>query len=942
MPTSPQPTSSSKDASSSAPKNTPMMTQYLKIKAQHPEQLLFYRMGDFYELFFDDAKKASQLLNISLTARGKANGDPIPMAGVPYHAAENYLAKLVKMGLSVAICEQIGDPATSKGPVDRKVVRILTPGTITDEALLDGRSESVLAAVYANRAKKSTAQGAQQNTVQTFGIAYIELASGRFNFLDCQSEQALQANLARIKPTELLYPEGASFVHLLQNTSGKRKRPEWEFDQQTAIAKLNQQFNTHNLDGFGINTNAVGICSAGCVLQYINETQRTQLVHINTIHQESLSDCLLMDAATQQNLELTRTLSGSDKHTLLAAIDHTSSNMASRLLQRYLHRPTTSHLEIHHRHSVINSLIAENIEDFQEVLKQIGDIERILSRIALRSARPRDFARLSLALSSFPVLQSLLASLFNEVTHTLPIDTSLTKGNSTENVDINDACVDENSNKNSPSYKASNKTSNQHLSIYQHHISEYPELANLLENAIIENPPAVMRDGGVIKPGFNSELDHLRDLADGATGYLHELEARERLRTGISTLKVNYNRVHGFYIEVSRANSAQVPSDYIRRQTLKNNERYIIPELKDHEDKVLTSQSRALALEKRLYEGLFDTIIPTLPSLLNSAAYIAKLDVLTNFAHCANTLHLHQPELVSHNTLSYSNGRHLVVEQVMQTPFIANPIYMDDKRRMLMVTGPNMGGKSTYMRQTALIVILAYIGCFVPANDAKIGPIDQIFTRIGAGDDLASGRSTFMVEMTETANIMHNATPNSLVLMDEIGRGTSTYDGLSLAWACAQQLADTTKSFTLFATHYFELTELAQHFPAVENVHVTALEHGEDIKFMHKVEQGAASGSFGIQVAKLAGVPSIVIDLAKQKLAQLEANEPLNIKQHKSIKTTKPISEETDDAQRQLNMALDEPHWLELAVAALDLDSLTPRESQAVLYQLKTRLAEQK
>ena len=898
------------------PENTPMMTQYLKIKAEHPEQLLFYRMGDFYELFFDDAKKASQLLNISLTARGKANGDPIPMAGVPYHAAENYLAKLVKMGLSVAICEQVGDPATSKGPVDRKVVRILTPGTITDEALLDERSESVLAAVCVGKTKRHSANSAnsgENNTSHTFGIAYIELASGRFNFLDCQSEQALQANLARIKPTELLYPEGASFVHLLNNINGKRKRPEWEFDHQTAISKLNQQFDTHNLDGFGINTKAVGIRSAGCVLQYINETQRTSLVHISAIHQESLTDSLLMDAATQQNLELTRTLSGGTQHTLLAAIDHTSTNMGSRLLQRYLHRPTTSHHEIAHRHSLINSLLGEDLEEFHNILKQIGDIERILARVALRSARPRDFARLSIALSSLPNLQHLLQGLVTDPVSHLPDERS--KDDSGE-------------------------ASNQHIKLYKTHISEYPQLALLLEQAIIDNPPVVLRDGGVIRPGFNEELDHLRDLADGATDYLHQLEARERERTGISTLKVNYNKVHGFYIEVSRANSAQVPADYVRRQTLKNNERYIIPELKDHEDKVLTSQSRALALEKRLYEDLFDVIIPQLSSLLNSAAHIAKLDVMTNFAHCANSLHLYQPELVKENTLSYNNGRHLVVEKVMQAPFIANPIYMDNKRRMLMVTGPNMGGKSTYMRQTALIVILAYIGCFVPATEAKIGPIDQIFTRIGAADDLASGRSTFMVEMTETANIMHNATSNSLVLMDEIGRGTSTFDGLSLAWACAQELAEKTKSFTLFATHYFELTELAELFSTVENVHVTALEYGEDIKFMHTIEQGAASGSFGIQVAKLAGVPKAVIDLAKQKLKQLEDNEPLSSPKRPNKKQAKNSSE--SDADRQLSIALDEPHWLETALAALDLDSLSPRESQAVLYQLKARLNEDK
>lgn len=888
--------------------NTPMMKQYLKIKAEHPDQLLFYRMGDFYELFFDDAKLASQLLNISLTARGKSNGEAIPMAGVPYHAAENYLAKLVKMGRSVAICEQIGDPATSKGPVDRKVVRIITPGTITDEALLEERAESILAAVCVGKSNNS-----DKNRSTTFGIAYIELASGRFNLLDCHSEQALQANLARIKPTELLYPEGASFVHLLGDMKGKRKRPIWEFDHQTAVTKLNQQFETHNLDGFGVNANAVGICSAGCVLQYINETQRTQLVHINAINQESLSDSLLMDAATQQNLELTRNLSGSSEHTLLSAIDQTSTNMASRLLQRYLHRPTTSFEEIAHRHSIINALINSDIEEVKDTFKQIGDLERILARVALRSARPRDFARLSIALASLPALQSFINALI-----------------------VDEPCATQENSK---------LTSNQHIAQYQSNISTYPQLSELLQSAVIENPPVVLRDGGVIKPGFNEELDHLRDLADGATDYLRQLETRERERTGISTLKVNYNRVHGFFIEVSRANSNQVPADYVRRQTLKNNERYIIQELKDHEDKVLTSQSRALALEKRLYEALFDELIPHLPQLLKSAAYIAKLDVLTNFAECALSLNLHQPALVRENMLTYNNGRHLVVENVMQTPFIANPIYMDKKRRMLMVTGPNMGGKSTYMRQTALIVILAYIGSFVPATDAKIGPIDQIFTRIGAADDLASGRSTFMVEMTETANIMHNATAQSLVLMDEIGRGTSTYDGLSLAWACAQQLANKTKSFTLFATHYFELTELSEQFSQVENVHLTALEHGEDIKFMHKVEQGAASGSFGIQVAKLAGVPKNVIDLAKKKLAQLEAMQANDALLTHSTQKVKPPANSADaqgDAHKQLSMALDEPHWLEDSIQALDLDSLTPRESQAVLYQLKTKINDKK
>jgi len=854
-----------------------MMVQYLAIKAEHPSILLFYRMGDFYELFFDDAKKAAALLNISLTARGKANDEPIPMAGVPYHAAENYLAKLVKMGQSVAICEQIGDPATSKGPVERKVMRIVTPGTITDEALLDEHSESILAGIYKEK--------------DSYGLAYIELASGRFSIIDCASDQALSAALSRIRPSELLYPEACSFSHLLHNYTGKQKRPAWEFDKETAINKLNQQFGTLNLDGFGIDPKALGIHSAGCILQYINETQRTTLNHISSIQQESVHNHLLMDAATQQNLELTRNLRGGRENTLLSAIDTTATSMGSRLLQRYLHAPCSDANEIKHRHRIIEALLNGDVDDITDSLKQIGDVERVLGRVALRSARPRDFARLSVALNTLAKLQASLESL----------------GVEPDNV----------------AYQND-------IAVFKKNISQFEDLNLLLQNAIVDNPPVVLRDGGVIKQGYNSELDELRDLADGATDYLHQLEQRERERTGIATLKVNYNKVHGFYIEVSRANSQQVPADYIRRQTLKNNERYIIPELKEHEDKVLTSQGRSLALEKRLYDDLFEHFMPSLNALLLSAAYLAKLDVLSCFAERATNIDLSKPTLSEHNELSFNNGRHLVVEQVMQTPFIANPLHLDNASRMLMITGPNMGGKSTYMRQTALIVILSYIGCFVPATEAVIGPIDQIFTRIGAADDLASGRSTFMVEMTETANIMHNASARSLVLMDEIGRGTSTYDGLSLAWACAQQLAEKTKCFTLFATHYFELTELAEQFSTVANVHLTALEHNDDIKFMHKVEAGAASGSFGLQVAKLAGVPKPIIHLAKQKLKQLEAQP--------TIATSPTESKQGKENNQQLSMDLPGPHWLEQAISVIDLDSLSPREAQAVLYQLKQQI----
>ncbi|MBT1450674.1 DNA mismatch repair protein MutS [Glaciecola sp. XM2] len=856
-----------------------MMAQYLGIKAQHPEILLFYRMGDFYELFFDDAKKAANLLNISLTARGKTAGEPIPMAGVPYHAAENYLAKLVKMGESVAICEQVGDPATSKGPVDRQVVRIVTPGTVTDEALLDDRQDAVLAAVTEHK--------------NVFGIAYIDLASARFHVLDCVGEDAFMAALERIKVAELLYNEEFSHVHLLERFKGKRRRPVWEYDQQTALTKLNAQFNTLSLEGFGVDEDMLAIGSAGCVLQYVQETQRTQLAHISAITHDNQSQILYMDAATQRNLELTRNLSGGNENTLLSVIDNTSTSMGSRLLQRYLHQPVRDQQEIKRRHHMINALQGASFDAIQDCLKEIGDIERILARVALRSARPRDFARLSHGLNQLPLL----------------------------NQQLNELCTNDNV--------------SDLIGEYQQQISLYPDLADLLQRAIIENPPVVLRDGGVIAPGYSQELDELRDLAQGATAYLDALEIRERERTGIATLKVNYNKVHGFYIEVSRANSHLVPADYVRRQTLKNNERYIIPELKEHEDKVLTSQSRALALEKRLYEALFDDIMPQLQQLLKSASAIAKLDVMANFAERAHSLNLNAPELSSDNVIEYDAGRHPVVEAVMNTPFIANPLYVSDSAKMLMITGPNMGGKSTYMRQTALIVLLTYIGSYVPVASATIGPIDRIFTRIGASDDLASGRSTFMVEMTETANILNNATANSLVLMDEIGRGTSTYDGLSLAWACAEYLAEHICCYTLFATHYFELTTLAEQYAHIQNVHLSAIEHNDDIKFMHQVQQGAASKSYGLQVAKLAGVPNAVLKVAKQKLSQLEQATP---QQATPSKTTSKPNKREPFTEEQLSIDLDTEHWLAQKLKTIDLDELSPREAQALLYEWRKAL----
>ncbi len=845
--------------------HTPMMQQYLGIKAQHPDILLFYRMGDFYELFFDDAKKASELLDISLTARGKSGGNAIPMAGVPYHAVENYLVRLVNMGQSVAIVEQTGDPATSKGPVERKVMRIVTPGTVTDEALLDDRQDNILAAVINNK--------------ERFGYATLDITSGRFAICELADQEALAAELQRTNPAELLYPEGFDFLYLIDQRKGLRRRPEWEFDYQTSLQQLNGQFGTKELTGFGVENSGIAICAAGCVMQYVKDTQRAALPHIRSIVLESNADTVLMDAATRRNLELTHNLSGGLENTLASVLDKSSTAMGSRLLQRWIHRPLRDVNTLTTRQENIKSLLNTDYPQLQTSLKQVGDMQRVLARLALRSARPRDFARLRQAFCLLPEIQAFVTD------------------ESAENV-------------NSGLMKLAND------------IGQYPSFSDLLECAIIDTPPVLIRDGGVIKEGYNEELDELRALSKGATDYLDELEQREKERTGIASLKVGYNRVHGYFIEVSRSSADQVPADYVRRQTLKNNERYIIAELKEHEDKVLTSQSRALALEKLLYEQLFDILLPELDRLMQSADALAELDVLTNLAERAETLNYHCPTLTLQSGLHFDQGRHPVVEEVMSSPFIANPLEMNHSRRMLVVTGPNMGGKSTYMRQTALIVLMAYIGSFIPAENANIGPIDRIFTRIGASDDLASGRSTFMVEMTETANILNNATANSLVLMDEIGRGTSTYDGLSLAWACADYLARKLQSFTLFATHYFELTQLAEQMSEVANVHLDAVEHEESIRFMHAVQEGAASKSYGLQVAQLAGVPRGVIQAAKRKLHELESLAPND---------KKPAAHKQEQ-QLDLLSSVDE---LRLSLKQINPDELSPKQALEYLYQLK-------
>lgn len=845
--------------------HTPMMQQYLKIKAEHSDMLLFYRMGDFYELFFDDAKRAAQLLNITLTHRGQSAGSPIPMAGVPYHAVEGYLAKLVKLGESIVICEQIGDPATSKGPVERKVVRIITPGTVSDDSLLDEKLDNLLVAI--------------SNHGDMFGIASLDIASGRFHILQVEGRSHLQGEIERIKPAEILVPEGFAENNLHYKTTVK-KRPAWDFELDSAIRLLIQQFKTKDLEAFGCHDQPLALTAAGCLLKYAHETQRAALPHINNLRVERHDEAIVMNSHTRRNLELLNNFQGGHEHTLFSVLDTNVTPMGSRLLKRWLSRPLRNRDTIQQRlHAIDNLLATHRDSDIQETLKGIGGMERIMARIALKSARPRDLTQLRFALGLLPKLQEILTEL------QAPL-----------------------------------------LKQLQKQIHEFPMIHELLTKAIIENPPMLIRDGGVIAEGYNAELDELRNLSEHASQYLLDLEKREQEKTKLSTLKVGYNRVHGYYIEISRAQSEKAPTEYIRRQTLKNVERFITPELKKFEDKILSSKERALALEKSLYETLLDTLLVDLIPLQDCAAGIAELDVLACLAERAVSLNYCKPILTDKAGIYIEAGRHPVVEVVLKDPFIPNDTQFNADRKMLMITGPNMGGKSTYMRQTALITLLAHIGSYVPAKQAIIGPVDRIFTRVGAADDLASGRSTFMVEMTETANILHNATEHSLVLIDEIGRGTSTYDGLSLAWAVAAFLADTVKPFTLFATHYFELTQLTKAFSSIINVRLDAIEHADHIVFLHKVSDGSANKSYGLQVAKLAGIPDIVINFAKTKLSQLE-----------TINNKDALLSHQDPIQADLFTIVKEldPHPALAVINALQPDTLSPKQALEELYRLK-------
>ena len=860
--------------------HTPMMQQYLRIKAEHPQALLFYRMGDFYELFFDDARKAARLLDITLTYRGKTAGTPIPMAGVPFHAVEGYLAKLVKLGEAVVIVEQVGDPATSKGPVERQVARILTPGTVTDEALLDAKQEVLLLSLHVYQ--------------QTLGLAVLDISSGRFSVLSCElTREALAAEIARLNPAELLIADDSPILAWLDSRPITKRQP-WEFVLETANHVLCQQFQVKDLQGFGCQDLPAAVIAAGALLQYARDTQRSALPHLQGLRVEQASDFIYLDAATRRNLELTQTLAGEFQYSLAWVLDTCQTPMGSRLLRRWLHQPLRHKATLWARQQAITELSEDyRYEALQSHLQAIGDCERILARVALKTARPRDLSRLREVFAELPDLQQAMAIL------------------------------------QTPKLRA-----------LAEHISEFPVLHDVLVRAIIDNPPVVIREGGVLAEGFDAELDELRAISTNAGDYLLQLEMKEREATGIANLKIGYNRVSGYYIELSRAQADNAPAHFIRRQTLKNAERFITPELKVFEDKALSASSRALAREKFLYEQLLQDLLQHLAPLQQMSLALAELDVLVALTDRAHHLNWVQPALVDDITIDIQQGRHPVVEQVLNAAFTPNDTLLNLQQRMLIITGPNMGGKSTFMRQTALIVLLAHIGSFVPAQAATIGNIDRIFTRIGSADDLAGGRSTFMVEMTETANILQNATAHSLVLMDEVGRGTSTFDGLALAWAAAVHLAQQIKALTLFATHYFELTSLPEHYVGVKNVHVAASDYGDHLVFLHRMSEGAASKSFGLQVAKLAGVPMVVIHAAQHKLHELEHSPTAKKAKNKPAPLQAGLFSEPEIIERVVERVVETPRVsvVEQALQAINVDNLTPRAALQHLYDLQALL----
>ena len=867
--------------------HTPMMQQYLGIKAKHPESLLFYRMGDFYELFFEDAQRASELLDITLTARGKSGGSPIPMAGIPYHAAENYLGRLVRLGLSVAICEQTGE-VTNKGPVTREVVRVVTPGTLTEEALLSSRDVALLVSVSEQK--------------EHYGIAALDVAAGDLAVMQVDDKERLHAEIARLDPAELLLSEGSQLHDVFSDYTCRPRAP-WLYDLNASRQSLLDHFKVRSLDAFGCDDLPLAISAASVALGYARETQLNALEQVTNVRVESAADTIILDPGTRRHLELVENSRNQMDNTLLSVIDRTSNPMGTRRLKAWLQQPVRNRSVIHVRQERVASLSQNEVcIDVASTLSRIHDMERILTRVQLNNALPRELERLRLSLECLPELEALLPADDNERTASLgPMKQIL---------------------------------------------STPLDAAATLRRAIKENPPVVLRDGGFMADGYDDELDELRALSGNATDFLNALEQREKQATGISSLKVGYNRVHGFYIETNRQSTP--PAHYVRRQTLKSTERYITPELKEHEDKVLGAREKALARERRLYEQLLETLKNELQPMRAIAEVVAELDVLTSFARMATEHDWCRPELTDQVGIQIEAGRHPVIESLIDEPFVANPAHLDANCRMLLITGPNMGGKSTFMRQTALITLLAHTGSHVPAKAAVIGPIDRIFTRIGASDDLARGQSTFMVEMTEAAHILRNATRQSLVLMDEVGRGTSTYDGLSLAWACAEHLAEDNQALCLFATHYFELTDMAEQHAHVQNVHLDAVEHDGKIIFMHSIKTGATDRSYGLQVAELAGLPDKAMGYAQAKLSHLAPEQDTDASAMAAGQTERATvapadqgatsSKSTRIQANSINtpqLDLFSPgHALQGYLSKLVIDDLTPREALNHLYEM--------
>lgn len=847
-------------------RHTPMIQQYWEIKAQYPDVLLFFRMGDFYELFYEDAQTASRLLDLVLTSRGQSAGEPVPMAGIPYHTVDQYLGRLIKLGESIAICEQTGEPTDGKGLMKREVVRLITPGTVTDEALLDARQDNYLAAVT-----WSKNQGRE-----TIGLAILELSRGEFSIREIKDRQALMMELERVSPKELIVPES---VTLTLPTAIRRVRyPDWNFDSETAYRQLCDQFRTQDLEGFGIESTVPILGAAGALLTYVQETQRSSLPHITTIKRHVEREYLFIDSITKRNLELEKNLSGGVEHTLIAILDQTKTPMGSRCLRRWINYPPSSSEVSRFRHNQVTLLRDQKrYLPLQKALMKISDLERIVSRIALKSARPTDLVSLRNSLHLMPDLIEKL-----------------------------------------------NQIHWHNSEIWQQSFGDIHQALILLDAAIDENPASFVRDGGVIAPGYDEQLDEYRYVSAHADEQIDKIEALEREKTGLSHLRIAFNKVHGFYIEIPKSQSEQVPSHFIRRQTLKNAERFVTPEIKALENQILSAREKARNREKSLYDDLLGKLIPFLSSIQVLGGLIAELDVLLAFAQGADDRDYSCPAMTKDPGIHIVQGRHPIVEMTFQDPFIPNDLVLDSNQRMLIITGPNMGGKSTYMRQIALIVLMAYMGSHVPATKTRIGPVDRIFTRIGSADDLASGRSTFMVEMTEAANILHNATPNSLVLMDEIGRGTSTLDGLALARAFAEHLLEMNRSFALFATHYFELTALAHDYSELMNVHTEAVEDKDHIIFLHQIRSGSASRSYGIQVAKLAGIPVAVCTRAKEYLSSLE----------RRLSTQSNTQTELDFSEA-MPFNDEEHHAVINRVLETDLDATTPQDALNLLYEIQ-------